>query len=195
MASRTQADRSAATRSALIEAALSLLVERGWAGITSVAVCERAGLTRGAFVHHFAGLPDLFAAALDARYAALSSAANEGAPADSIAEMIDRMWQSIVASNFKVVIEAWLAAANDPALGEAIGPVVERFAKLVEPEVRSDLLADQAARSFFLLVRETLIGLALGRATNGGRPVAHEATVLETLAQLANEHDARLARA
>lgn len=194
MATRTQADRSAATRGALIEAALSLLVERGWAGITSVAVCERAGLTRGAFVHHFRGLPDLFAAALDARYDALATLARLDPPAASIAELVDGMWSSIVASEFKVVIEAWLAAANDPDLREAIGPVVERFAKLVQPEVRSDLLRDDESQAFFLVVRETLIGLALGRATNRGRPVAHETTVLEHLSRLAREHDARLER-
>ena len=62
-----------------------------------------------------------------------------------------------------------------------------------DPEVRSDLFSDEASQAFFMMVRETLIGLALGRATNGGRPVAHEATVLETLERLAHEHDARLA--
>ena len=80
MPRRTQAERSAATRGALIEATLDLLVGRGWAGITSVAVCERAGLTRGAFVHHFDGLPDLFAVALEARYADLAAAAEAGGP-------------------------------------------------------------------------------------------------------------------
>ena len=194
MAARTQADRSAATRGALIDATLALLVERGWARITSVAVCERAGLTRGAFVHHFQGLPDLFAAALDARYAELSAQARDLAPATSIEELVEGMWESMVATDFKVVIEAWLASANDPALGEAIGPVVESFSKIVQPEVRSDLLPDESARSFFLLTRETLIGLALGRATSGGRAVAHETTVLEHLSHLAKEHDARLAR-
>ena len=194
MATRTQADRSAATRGALIEAALSLLVERGWAGITSVAVCERAGLTRGAFVHHFRGLPDLFAAALAARYDALATLARLDPPPASIAELVDGMWSSIVASEFKVVIEAWLAAANDPDLREAIGPVVEQFAKLVQPEIRSDLFQDDESQAFFLVVRETLIGLALGRATNRGRPVAHETTVLEYLSRLAREHDARLER-
>ena len=195
MATRTQADRSAATRGALIDATLALLVERGWAGITSVAVCERAGLTRGAFVHHFEGLPDLFAAALESRYADLSAMALGDSPVTSIAEMVDDMWASVVATDFKVVIEAWLAAANDPSLRDAIGPVVERFSKLVQPEVRSDLLPDDEAQAFFLMVRETLIGLAVGRATNRGRPVAHEATVLEHLARLAQEHDARRERA
>ena len=56
-----QAERSAATREALVRATLAILVERGWAGVTQVSVCARAGLTRGAFVHHFDGLPELFA--------------------------------------------------------------------------------------------------------------------------------------
>ncbi len=192
MARQTQAERSAATRQALIEATLELLVERGWAGITSVAVCERAGLTRGAFVHHFAGLPDLFAAALDARYDELAAAAGSGPPAAAIADLVARAWESLTAGDFKVVIEAWLAAANDPELRAAIGPVVERFAKLVHPDRRSDLLADAEARAFFFLARETMLGLALGRATNRGRPVAHERSVLDELARLAREHDARI---
>lgn len=191
MAKQTQAERSAATRLALIDATLLLLVERGWAGITSVAVCERAGLTRGAFVHHFDGLPDLFAAALDARYDDLAAMAAAGPAAHSVAELVERSWTSITASDFKVVIEAWLAAANDPTLRSAIGPVVERFAKLVHPERRSDLLADGDAQSFFLMARETMLGMALGRATSGG-PLSHEDAVLDRLTQLAHGHDARL---
>ncbi len=194
MAASTQAQRSAATRQALIEATLDLLVDRGWAGITSVAVCERAGLTRGAFVHHFDGLPDLFAAALDARYADLSAAARIGTRPTTIVELLGRIWESVTAADFKVVIEAWLAAANDPALREAIGPVVERFAKLVHPEQRSDLLTDTEAQAFFLMARETVLGLALGRATNRG-PLGHEARVLEHLTHLARQHDTRLGHA
>ena len=192
MPRRTQAERSATTRRALIDATLELLVERGWAGITSVAVCERAGLTRGAFIHHFDSLAELFAAALDARYDDLAAAAGAGPRADSIADVVTRMWASIVATDFKVVIEAWLAAANDPELGRAIGPVVERFAKLVHPEQRSDLLADADAQTFFLMARETMIGLALGRATSAGGAVPHEQAVIEQLQRLAHEHDARL---
>ncbi len=192
MARRTQAERSAATRQALIQATLELLVERGWAGITAVAVCERAGLTRGAFVHHFDGLPELFAAALEARYADLSAAAEAGPWRGSIEDLVTRTWASVTAADFKVVIEAWLAAANDPELRGAVGPVVERFAKLVHPDRRSDVLVDEEAQAFFLMAREAILGLALGRATSGGRPLRHERRVLDHLARLAHEHDARI---
>jgi len=193
MPRRTQAERSATTREALIRATLDLLVQHGWAGVTSVAVCSRAGLTRGAFVHHFDGLPDLLAAALDHRYAALVEALRSRPAPTSVTDLVTRSWETMTTIDFKVVIEAWLAAANDPDLGASIGPVVERFAKLVHPEQRPDLLVDEAAQSFFLMARETMLGLSLGRATSSG-PLGHEERVLEQLLRLADEHDARIGR-
>ena len=193
MARRTQAERSAATREALLQATLEVLVDHGWAGVTSVAVCARAGLTRGAFVHHFDGLPQLFSAALEHRYEALAVAFQSRPVPTTVTDLVTHTWETMTTIDFKVVIEAWLAAANDPELGAEIGPVVERFAKLVDPERRSDLLGDEAAASFFLLARETMLGLSLGRATNGA-PLAHEERVLAHLLGLAHEHDARLGR-
>ena len=191
MGRRTQAERSAATRAALVQATLDLLVAQGWAGVTSVSVCARAGLTRGAFVHHFDGLPQLFATALEHRYAELAPNARSQPQPATLSDLVARTWRMMTATDFKVVIEAWLAAANDRELGAAIAPVIERFAKLVHPEQHSGLISDDAARSFVLMARETLLGLALGRATNGA-PLAHEALVLEELLRLAHQHDARL---
>ncbi|MCG8590686.1 MAG: TetR/AcrR family transcriptional regulator [Proteobacteria bacterium] len=193
MARRTQAERSAATREAVIEAALELLIECGWAGVTSVAVCARAGLSRGAFVHHFDGLPQLFASALERRYADLAAEAQARPRPASVADLVTQTWETITAIDFKVVIEAWLAAANDPVLRTEIGPVIERFAKLVHPDQRPGLLVDEPAQAFFLMARETMLGLSLGRATNGG-PLDHEKRVLEQLLQLAHEHDTRIER-
>ena len=193
MARRSQAERSAATQEALVQATLDLLVDRGWAGVNAVAVCRRAGLTRGAFNHHFDGLPELFAAALEQRCLELSSEFFERPAPVCLTDLVTQTWQTMTKSDFKVVIEAWLAAANDPELGSAISPVVERFAKLVDAERRPDLLVDEVAETFFLMARETMFGLALGRATNRA-PLGHEDRVLEHLLRLADEHDARIGR-
>ncbi|MEM7495923.1 MAG: TetR/AcrR family transcriptional regulator, partial [Myxococcota bacterium] len=190
MARRTQAERSAATREALVLATLDLLEEHGWAGVNSVAVCKRAGLTRGAFGYHFANLHELYAAALEHRNQVLVDAFySRPAPTD-LAELVSYSWDALTATDYAVVIEAWLAAAKDPELRAAISPVVEQFAKLVVAERRPAVLADEFAESFYLMARETMFGLALGRATNGG-PLAHEERVLEHLLRLAYEHDAR----
>src|SRR5690348_16872959 len=51
---RTQAERTARTRAALIGAARALFAERGYAGAGREEIVERAGVTRGAMYHHFA---------------------------------------------------------------------------------------------------------------------------------------------
>jgi len=63
---RTQSERRAQTRAALIAAGRSLFTERGFAGAGREDIVEHAGLTRGALYHHFASKEDLFAAVYEA---------------------------------------------------------------------------------------------------------------------------------
>lgn len=189
MARRTQRDRTNETRAALIAAALDLLEERGWAATTAVEVCARAGLTRGALVHHYGDLPTLLAAALDEHHAQLATAAAGDGRADSLEGLVRQTWRVVESGRFKIVLEAWLAAANDPDLGRALGPVIERFAKLVSPDANA-VLPDANSRSLYLTMREAMLGLALGRSANGG-PLGHEQLVVDQLLTLARNHDAR----
>lgn len=62
---RTQAERSETTRNKLIEAALVLLRERGYGGLRTNEVSDRAGVSRGAQLHHFPTKYELILATLD----------------------------------------------------------------------------------------------------------------------------------
>ena len=59
---RTQAERRANTRAALIDAARDLFAAKGFAATGREEIVERAGVTRGAMYHHFASKEDLFQA-------------------------------------------------------------------------------------------------------------------------------------
>lgn len=59
---RTQAERSATTRAALVDAARRLFAEKGYAATGREEIVDAAGVTRGALYHHFANKEDVFRA-------------------------------------------------------------------------------------------------------------------------------------
>jgi AcrR family transcriptional regulator len=62
---RTQAERSASTRDALVAAARELFAARGYVDTPREEICHLAGVTRGALDHHFAGKRGLFRAVVE----------------------------------------------------------------------------------------------------------------------------------
>ncbi|MFF2549674.1 TetR/AcrR family transcriptional regulator [Nocardia sp. NPDC058058] len=62
---RTQAERSAATRGAVIRAARELFGQYGYGAVSTVAVAAAAGVSRGALYHQFGEKRDLFEAAFE----------------------------------------------------------------------------------------------------------------------------------
>jgi AcrR family transcriptional regulator len=88
-ARRTQAERSEATRSALLGAARGLFAERGYAGVGTEEIVRRAGVTRGALYHHFRDKEDLFESVYEKIEAELS--AKIAASALSGSEPIDAL--------------------------------------------------------------------------------------------------------
>lgn len=71
--SRTQSERRAATRAALIDAARPLFAERGYAHVGTEEIVHAAGVTRGALYHHFDSKAALFRAVFEQEEAALTA--------------------------------------------------------------------------------------------------------------------------
>jgi AcrR family transcriptional regulator len=62
---RTQEDRSAATKAALMAAARELFTERGYADVPADEIVRAAGVTRGALYHHYGDKQGLFRAVFE----------------------------------------------------------------------------------------------------------------------------------
>jgi AcrR family transcriptional regulator len=127
---RTQEERSTATREALLDATIDCLVEYGYAGATTGRIAERAGLSRGAPMHHYQRKAPLVVAALlhlaSRRRRELVDRARRELPAakdDPVAAAVDIIWSTFSGPLFAAALELWIAARTDDELREALMPV------------------------------------------------------------------------
>jgi AcrR family transcriptional regulator len=124
----TQQERSAATRLALIDATIESLVELGYERTTTVEVSERAGLSRGAHLHHFQTRAALISAAVKALaergtedlQAAVGKLPEGGG---RIEAALDLVWESIRGPLFQVVLELSVHARTDAWLRGELDPI------------------------------------------------------------------------
>jgi AcrR family transcriptional regulator len=77
------------TRAAYFDAAFELLAERGHTGLTIAALCQRLGVTKGSFYHHFRDIP-AFVDALLAHWAT-EHATRLIALSESLSDPLERM--------------------------------------------------------------------------------------------------------
>lgn len=124
-ARRSQEERSAETRRRLLDATVACLIEHGSRGTTTTAVQERAGVSRGALMHHFPSKAALLVAAV--RHLATQRGENLRREAallpeddDRIGQAIDLLWETFQGPLFTATLELWTAARTDPELADAL---------------------------------------------------------------------------
>jgi AcrR family transcriptional regulator len=94
-ARRTQADRSAATRDALVAAARRLFADQGFAEVPADAIVAEAGVTRGALYHQFADKTALFSAALEAVEADIARRLADDVAATGISDPVEALRHAV----------------------------------------------------------------------------------------------------
>jgi AcrR family transcriptional regulator len=130
---RTQAQRRATTRAALVQATVECLVELGYAGTTTNEVQQRAGVSRGALTHHFASKADLLLAAMDHLYEDFSHSIREAAaalpagPEERVRPAIRLLWDRFNGPLFLAAMDLWVAARTDAELRSALLPHERRL--------------------------------------------------------------------
>ncbi|HET6166651.1 MAG TPA: TetR/AcrR family transcriptional regulator [Marmoricola sp.] len=122
-----QEERTRAMRQRLLDATFQCLVERGWSGTSTTLVSERAGVSRGAQLHHFPTKNDLVLAAVEHIATVRRDELAEAAAAlprgkHRTREVLELLGEHFTAGAFSAALELWVAARNDPQLLAAVEP-------------------------------------------------------------------------
>ena len=179
--SRIQDERSAETRKRLLDATVDCLFERGYAGTTTAEIASRAGLSKGAQLHHFPTKEKLVVAALeylfDLRLAASSDPETIAKlPKDEnrrLAAIVDMLVPVYETKIFYAWLELVVASRTDLALRRSVRQVSERYSKRVL-EIWKQLfgLPVDEPSSFRMLdriINGQFAVIALSRILNGGK--------------------------
>lgn len=156
-----QQERSDATRTRLMEATVECLVERGWSGTTTTVVAQRAGVSRGAQLHHYPTRAELVLAAVAHLGAARFAEARERAVAlpggpGRTAAVLDMLATLHTGPLFRAMLELWVAARTDDALRAAVVPLEAEVGREIH-RLTVDLLgADESRPGVRAAIQQTL---------------------------------------
>ena len=156
-----QEERTRAMRARLMEATVELLVERGFSGTSTTLVSERAGVSRGAQLHHFPTKNALVVAAVEhlteVRGAELAAAARALPTGPKRTRAVLRMLGDHFTSPvFTAALELWVAARTDETLLAAVAPLEQRVGRETHRLTVELLDADESRPGVRELVQATL---------------------------------------
>ena len=175
---RTQRERREETRARLLAATQTALVERGYAGTTTTAVCRRAGVSQGALFKHFASKGELLAATAERLFANLIDAYRDSLPRlagveDRAAAAVQLLWDVFEDARLLAAIELYGAARTDRDLAARLAPVAERHGENLHQLAR-ELFPEAAPRrpdfdALVSVVVQAIQGATLGSLAAGDR--------------------------
>ncbi|MDT9592872.1 TetR/AcrR family transcriptional regulator [Nocardioides zeae] len=192
-----QTERTRAMRARLLEACVEVLAERGWSGTSTTVVSQRAGVSRGAQLHHFPSKTDLVVAAVEhlaaVRRDELAAAVARLPEGEGRTRAVLGMFADhFVGPVFASALELWVAARTDPALLEAVAPFERHLGRETHRLAVELLGADESRPGVRELVQATLdLVRGLGLATTLGDDTARRGRILD---QWAVTLDRELAR-
>lgn len=196
----TQAERTAVTRAKLLDATASCLADLGYHRSSTTEICRRAGVSRGAQLHHFPTKADLVAAAVDhvferrvEEFRTLIQTLPTGPERIDLA--VDVLWSVFQGETFTAWFELASAARTDPDLQERVSHVARAMGERIR-EVWLELFPPppgyRATPVFFesapVVLFTVLDGLAMRQLTRTQHRDGEADLVLAALKFLAATH-------
>lgn len=170
-----QARKSQATRNQIITAAIRCIVESSYSNTTTMKIAEKAGLSRGAMLHHFPSKKDIVRAVVDylheKRLQAFRRSIREiPEGADRVKLAVQSYWQHVNHPLYIAIFELAVAARTDKELRDILHPAQLAFdrewyetAREVFPEWQSDPEAFDLALN---LTQQLMEGMSMSHFTH-----------------------------
>ncbi len=161
--------RSEETRKSILEAATHLFSRSGYDATGVAEICQAAGVSKGAFYHHFPTKQALFLALLNSYLTGIDSGFELMRREDhsvpnvivQMAEMAGSLFQSVDV-HLSIFLEFWTQANHDPQVWEAAIAPYRRyqsyFAKLIQEGIVEGSIQPVDAQ----LAARVLVSLAMG---------------------------------
>jgi AcrR family transcriptional regulator len=188
-----QEERTRAMRQPLLEATLQCQVEHGGSGTSTTQVSERAGVSRGAQLHHFPTKNDLVLAAVEHIATVRRDELAEAAAAvprgeHRTREVLELLGEHFTAGAFAAALELWVAARTDPQLLAAVEPL-ERITGRETHRLTVEMLdVDESATGARELVQATLdLIRGLGLASTISDDRARRTRILDRWAEVLDD--------
>jgi AcrR family transcriptional regulator len=185
-----QGERSRATRARLLEATIACLVERGWTGTSTTLVSRRAGVSRGAQLHHFPTKNDLVLAAIDHLTTLRDdevTRADELPPhgAARTRRVLEQLAELFTGPTFSAALELWVAARTDPSLQQPVIELESRLGRDAHRRTVEALGIDEGVPGNRELVQATLdLVRGLGLASTLSDDTARRTRILDRWAEI-----------
>jgi AcrR family transcriptional regulator len=130
---KTQAEKSREMKKRLIDATLICLQERGYHGTSISEILNRAGVSRGAWRHHYTNKKELVVAAAKHFLKGPIQTARDLAPhfqnrENVLVELIDYIWENFYQGTYRDIwLEFNVACRTDEELKQRLKPVIKEF--------------------------------------------------------------------
>ena len=177
-------------RQRLLEATVECLVEQGWSGTSTTLVSQRAGVSRGAQLHHFPTKDALVLAAVEhlsevrgAELRAATAALPDG-PRRTRA-VLGLLADHFTSPVFTAALELWVAARTDAGLHRAVAPLEQRIGRDIHRQTVALLHVDETQPGARELVQATLdLVRGLGLAATLTDDTARRGRILDAWADV-----------
>ena len=172
-----QQTKSELTRTSILDAAVDCFYELGYRNTTTEHVSRKAGVSRGAMLHHFPTRLDLIKATvlhLNRKrlemFVERETSIQRGATYSRVEEGIDAYWEQLNTPVFVVFMELKMAARTDEDLEAVLLPALDDFQEAwAENTCRifPDLALSEAFERSSYLTLYLLEGMAMARVVDG----------------------------